>query len=146
MIFCTSKQDNFSTLDLVPIDKLEFILIVAPLKDSYNLACVAYKVAETFRVSLKVCVIWPQGSNSIKSSGSGKELEPWKNFVDVVEVPRPESKKSWWEICQMTQKGVLLVRPDNHIAWNAEIHVVEDFVGQMETVFSQILGVKKSSS
>ena len=70
----TFEQDVFSTLDLVPTDKLEFVLIIAPLKDSN--ARVAFKVAETetFKVSLKVCVIWPQGSvPTDDDSGSGKD-------------------------------------------------------------------------
>jgi len=141
----TFEQDIFSTLDLVPIDKLEFVLIIAPLKDSYDLARVAFKVAETFRVSLKVCVIWPQGSVPTDDFGSGKELEPWMNYIDVEEVRMSESK-SWWETCQMTSKGVILVRPDDHIGWSTEIDGVESIVQQVGRVFSLILGVGRTSS
>lgn len=141
----SSAKDVFSTLDLVPIDKLEFLLIIAPLRDSYDVASVAFKVAETFGVSLKVCVMWPEGSVPANASGSGMELEPWKNYVDVMEVRRSEAK-SWWEMCQMTSKGVILVRPDDHIGWSTEIDTVENVAQQVERVFSRILGARKTTS
>lgn len=131
-------------MDLIPIDKLEFLLVIAPSKDSYDVARVAFKVAETYRVSLKVCVIWPKGSIPTDASGSGNELEPWKNYVDAEEVRRSESK-SWWEMCRMTSKGVILVRPDDHIAWSTEIDAVESITQQVERVFSQILPVERTS-
>lgn len=146
MFFISSvfKQDAISTLDLVPIDKLEFLLIIAPSKDSYDFARVAFKVAETFGVSLKVCVIWPHGSTSTSTSRSGAELEPWKNYIDVEEVRRPQSK-SWWEMCQLTSKGVILVRPDDHIAWSTENDVDDDIVQRVEEAFMLILGVERTS-
>ncbi|KAK0573223.1 hypothetical protein LWI29_004575 [Acer saccharum] len=43
-----------STLDLVSGDKIKFLLIKAPLKDSYDLAGASFKVAEDFEVSIKL--------------------------------------------------------------------------------------------
>lgn len=140
-----SEQGTFSTLDLVPGDKLEFLLIIAPEGHSYDLARVACKVAETFKVSLKVCVIWPQGSSVKNATGSRTELEPLKNYVDVEEVER-SSVQSWWEMCQMTSKGVILVRPDDHIGWSTELDGVEDLVQQVERVFSKILRADRNTS
>lgn len=134
------EQETFSTLDLVPGYKLEFLLIIAPSRDSYELARVACKVAEAFKVSLKVCVIWPEGSSVKNASSSRMELEPLKNYVDVEEVKR-SSSESWWEMCQMTSKGVILVRPDDHIGWSTELDRVEDLVPQVESVFSEILKI-----
>lgn len=131
-------QDCFSTLDLISGDKLKFVLVIAPIKQSYDLARIALKVASEFKVPLKVCVIWPQGSASEKANGSDKELEPWSNYIDVEEVRRSPSV-SWWDMCQMTSKGVILVRPDDHVAWTAESDAVKDPLLEMERVFTIIL-------
>ncbi|ONK71146.1 uncharacterized protein A4U43_C04F5180 [Asparagus officinalis] len=145
MLNASENEDSISTLDLISVEKLEFLLIIAPLKDSYDVARVAFKVAETLRVSLKVCVIWAQGSAPADASGSGQEVEPWKNYVDVEEIQRSNSK-SWWEVCQMSNRGVILVRPDDHIAWSTEIDSVENIVQQVERVFFLILGAVRTSS
>ncbi|KAK0573278.1 hypothetical protein LWI29_005599 [Acer saccharum] len=47
-------QEIISTLDLVSGDKIKFLLIKAPLKDSYDLARAAFKMAEDFEVSIKL--------------------------------------------------------------------------------------------
>ncbi|KAG1330831.1 2,4-dichlorophenol 6-monooxygenase [Cocos nucifera] len=47
------SKDIFSTLDLIPGDKLEFLLIIAPVEKSYDLARSTLKVAEEFKFSLK---------------------------------------------------------------------------------------------
>lgn len=83
-------------------------------------------------------MIWPQGSASEKANGSDKELEPWSNYIDVEEVRRSPSV-SWWDMCQMTSKGVILVRPDDHVAWTAESDAVKDPLLEMERVFTIIL-------
>ncbi|XP_039120920.1 2,4-dichlorophenol 6-monooxygenase isoform X2 [Dioscorea cayenensis subsp. rotundata] len=134
----SSNEDCFSTLDLISGDKFEFVLVIAPIKQSYDLARIALKVASEFKVPLKVCVIWPQGSASEKANGSDKELEPWSNYIDVEEVRRSPSV-SWWDMCQMTSKGVILVRPDDHVAWTAESDAVKDPLLEMERVFTIIL-------
>lgn len=59
-----------STLDLVCGDKIEFVLIIAPIEDSYNLARAAFKVAEEFRVSARVCVVWPVEAGNAFGEGS----------------------------------------------------------------------------
>ncbi|KAM0932169.1 putative 2,4-dichlorophenol 6-monooxygenase [Dioscorea sansibarensis] len=131
------SEDCFSTLDLISGDKLEFVLLIAPIKLSYDLARVAFKAASEFKVSLKVCVIWPHGSSG-RANGSDKELDPWSNYIDVEEVHR-SSSMSWWDMCQMTSKGVILVRPDDHIAWTAESDAVKDPFLEMGRVFTILL-------
>lgn len=138
------STEEISTLDLVRIDKLEFVLIIAPSKDSYDLAKVAFKVAELFKVSLKTCVIWPHGSVQTNTCSSRMGLAPWNNFVDVEEV-RGSKLESWWEMCQMSSRGVILVRPDDHIAWSTQIDLLPSFVPEVERVFSQILGVARTT-
>ena len=132
------SQDNISTLDLVAPDKLEFLLIIAPAKKSYDLALAAYIVAQELEVSLKVCVIWPYGSfDDENNSGSGDTLQPWDDYVDVEEV---KSSPSWWETCQMSSRGAIMVRPDDHIAWRTTAEPGSDAVDQMRKLFSRILG------
>ncbi|XP_020681130.1 uncharacterized protein LOC110098599 [Dendrobium catenatum] len=135
----SSSEDLLSTLDLVPADKIEFLLIIAPVKESYDLACMAFKTAENFNVSLKVCILWPHGSSLKIPNCSSTELEPWRNYIDVVEV-KSQASGSWWEICHLSSNGVLLVRPDEHIAWSAESNNIEDSARELERVFSLIMG------
>ncbi|XP_010926595.3 uncharacterized protein [Elaeis guineensis] len=137
------SKDVFSTLDLIPGDKLEFLLIIAPVEKSYDLARSTLKVTEEFRVSLKVCIIWPEGSSDQRETGSRTKLDSWTNYIDVEEVKRPGSK-SWWELCHMTSKGFILVRPDEHIAWRSNSDTLGNTVLEVERVFSLILGVEKS--
>ncbi|KAK1575144.1 hypothetical protein Q3G72_003033 [Acer saccharum] len=47
-------EEIISTLDLVSGDKIKFLLINAPLEDSLDLARSAFKVAEDFKVSIKL--------------------------------------------------------------------------------------------
>ncbi|XP_058093909.1 uncharacterized protein LOC131239959 isoform X2 [Magnolia sinica] len=134
-----SSEVMLSTLDLISGHKLEFVLIIAPIKESYDLGCAAFKVASGFNVSLKVCIIWPQGSSNELTDGSKPALLPWENYIDVEEVKRSSSALSWWEMCRMTNRGAILVRPDEHIAWRAMDVLGDPFV-EMERAFSLILG------
>lgn len=138
-------QETLSTLDLVPGDKLEFVLIIAPVKESYDLARVILRTAEEFKVSVKVCIMWPQGSFVQKLRGSRVELDPWENFIDVEEVKRPSSTTSWLDTCRMTSHGVLLVRPDEHIAWMAESNKIDNAVSEARRVFAVILAAENTS-
>lgn len=131
-------QGVFSTLDLVTGDKLEFVLIIAPLKESYEIARATLKVADEFKLSAKVCVMWPQGSASAEVEQSRSELVPWTNYVDVEEVPLV-SDNSWWEMCRISRKNVILVRPDEHIAWRRESDMMRDADSEVRRVFSQIM-------
>ncbi|CAN4124347.1 unnamed protein product [Withania somnifera] len=116
-----SIKQIFSTLDLVSGDKVEFVLIIAPLKESYCLARAALEVANKFKVPLKVCVMWPSGS--IDGSGSSEAaLTPWKSFEDVVE------------------RGAILVRPDEHVAWRIKSSIADPIM-KMKNVFHVITGV-----
>lgn len=134
----SSSEGVLSTMDLVSGDKVQFVLIVAPLKKSYELACAMLKIAEELTLSAKVCVMWPQGSVDAKVRGSRSELAPWTNYVDVEEIPRA-SDNSWWETCQVSKNKVILVRPDEHIAWIKESDMVRDADSEVRRVFSQIL-------
>ncbi|KAF0919747.1 hypothetical protein E2562_031083 [Oryza meyeriana var. granulata] len=134
----TSNEGVFSTLDLVSGDKPEFALLIAPLKESYELARAMLKIADELRLSAKICVIWPQGSVDAKVKGSRSELAPWTNYVDVEEIPRAPVN-SWWDMCQITRKSVILVRPDEHIAWRTESDKVRDADSEVRRVFSKVL-------
>ncbi|KAJ4798841.1 3-(3-hydroxy-phenyl)propionate/3-hydroxycinnamic acid hydroxylase [Rhynchospora pubera] len=133
-----STEETLSTLDLVSGDKPEFLLIIAPLKASYHMARVILTKAEELRVLLKVCIVWPHCSCQSRSTGSRAELEPWKNYIDVEECKKD---RSWWDMCCLTNKGVLLVRPDEHIAWRTESDRVADAVSEAEKVLSRVLGL-----
>lgn len=78
-------------------------------------------------------------TDAIESGSSSKAaLLPWKNFVDVVEAKKSPSS-SWWDLCQMTEKGAILVRPDEHIAWRAKSEIKDDPHLELKKVFSAIL-------
>lgn len=134
-------QETYSTLDLVSAEKVEFLLIIAPVDSSYHLALAAFQVAEECRVPLKVCIMWPEetieGANRSKAA-----LLPWENFIDVLEVKRDPNLSSWWGICQMTDRGAILVRPDEHIAWRTKSELLGDAKAEMTKVFHTILGAQ----
>ncbi|XP_059657738.1 uncharacterized protein LOC132304189 isoform X1 [Cornus florida] len=135
-----SSEETFSTLDLVCGDKIEFLLIVAPLEESYHLAHAAFNAAEKFKVSVRVCIMWPDGTDC-GVVGSKTELIPWENYIDVKEVKQASTSLSWWDTCQMTDRGAILVRPDEHIAWRANSRVTGDLNLEMKNVFSAVLGL-----
>lgn len=132
------SEETVSTLDLVSGDKVEFVLIIAPVEESYHLAREAFKVAEEQEFSLKVCIFWSTDSVEGFKVGSGAALSPWKNYADVVEVP---STSNWWDMCNMTKRGAILVRPDEHIAWRTSSTLAGDPRVEMQRVFSTILGL-----
>ncbi|XP_042488396.1 putative polyketide hydroxylase isoform X2 [Macadamia integrifolia] len=137
-----SSEEIFSTLDLVSGDKVVFLLIIAPKNESYNLAQAALKVADGFRVSLKICVMWPSGS--VKEIGANKTaLMSIKDCIHVEEIRRSAPSPSWWDICQMTDRGAILVRPDEHIAWRTKSEV-SDPISEMQNVFSLVLLGKRT--
>ncbi|KAK9276070.1 hypothetical protein L1049_005601 [Liquidambar formosana] len=139
------SEEIFSTLDLLSGEKVEFLLIIAPVKESYELAHAAFKVAKEFKVSARVCVMWPGGTVNGVEVGSKMALAPWENYIDVMEVKRSPTSLSWWSICQMTDKGAILVRPDEHIAWRVKAGVVGDPTLEMVNAFSALLGMKSTS-
>ncbi|XVF02707.1 hypothetical protein REPUB_Repub04eG0197500 [Reevesia pubescens] len=138
------SEETISTLDLVSGDKVEFLLMIAPMEESYNLAQAAFKVANEYKVSIKVCVLWPAGTATGVQPGSKAKLAPWKNYVDVIEVKRSLGSLSWWRTCQMTEQGAILVRPDEHIAWRSKSRVAGNPYSEMKMVFSTILGVEST--
>ncbi|KAM7269730.1 hypothetical protein ACFE04_025227 [Oxalis oulophora] len=133
-------EEPISTLDLVSGDKVEFLLIVAPTKESYLLARSAFEVFEKFKIDLKVCVLWPASTINTNESTT-VALAPWKNFLDVVEIKRSDNSVSWWNTCQMTEMGAILVRPDDHIAWRVKSSILEDPILKLTGVCSTILGI-----
>ncbi|XP_052205347.1 uncharacterized protein LOC127810117 isoform X2 [Diospyros lotus] len=137
-----ATEETFSTLDLVSGDKVEFLLIIAPLESSYCLAHTALKVANEFKVSTRVCVMWPHDSVDGAEVGSKESLRPRESYIDVVEVKQASTSLSWWDICRMTPRGAILVRPDQHIAWRAKLGVGGDPTMEMRRVFSTILSVE----
>ncbi|XP_038712996.1 putative polyketide hydroxylase isoform X1 [Tripterygium wilfordii] len=140
----SSNEESISTLDMVSGDKVEFLLIIAPIDSSYHLARAAFKVAEEFKVSVRVCVFWSADTAGGVDIGSKGALAPWDNYIDVAEVKSSSNPLSWWNICQMTEKGAILVRPDEHIAWSVKSGAVRDPSLEMRRVFSAILGVNST--
>lgn len=119
--------------------------MIAPTEDSYHLAHAAFKVAEEFKVSARICVVWPHNTASGTRVSSKEALAPWENFIDVQEVkrsPSDSSYSSWWSICQMSGRGAILARPDEHIAWQTKSGIVGDPMQEMKRVFSAVLGLK----
>ncbi|GER30071.1 3-(3-hydroxy-phenyl)propionate/3-hydroxycinnamicacid hydroxylase [Striga asiatica] len=137
-----STKDAFSTLDLISVDKIEFLLIIAPIKESYRVAQSAFKVAEELNVALKVCVIWQERPTD--GIGNSKtQLLPWNNFVDVVKAKSGSpNSSSWWDLCGMSHTGAILVRPDEHIAWRVKSGIEnDDLLLVLKNVFCSILGL-----
>lgn len=131
-------QDIISTLDLISGDKIEFLLIIAPRSESYHLAHAGFKVAEEFKTSVKVCILWSASTTKIESS-SKDLLTPWENYVDVEEIRQSTTSPSWWDICKMTDKGAILVRPDEHIAWRVKSGISGDPNTELMRVFTTLL-------
>lgn len=129
------SQETCSTLDLLSANDVEFLLIIAPIKGSYQLAQAAFKVADEFNIPLKVCVLWQE-----KATGSSKTaLLPWRNFIDVVEAKTSPSLQSWWDLCQITDRGAILVRPDEHVAWHTKSEIKNNPRSELKKIFSAIL-------
>lgn len=129
-----------STLDLVSTEKVEFLLIISPLQESYELARATFKVGKELMANVKVCVVWPSSDEGLERE-SNSAVAPWENYVDVMEVKRQNGEgTSWWSICKMSDRGSILVRPDQHIAWRAKSGITLDPTLHMRDVFSIILG------
>lgn len=137
-----SYQEVVSTLDLVSMEKLEFLLIISPLEESYQLACAMFRVAEEFKANVKVCVLWPSDIVRGTTTQSKLALAPWQNLIDVMEVKMQSNPASWWSICKMTETGSILVRPDQHVSWRVKASVSGDPTLEMRRVFSAILGTR----
>lgn len=125
------------------IAKVKFLLIIAPIEESYQLARSAFKVAEEFNVLVKVCIMW-QEYTADGISRSEMALLPYKNFVDVIKAKNFLTLPSWWDLCQMTDRGCLLVRPDEHIAWRSKVEIKQDPILVLREVFLGVLGSKSS--
>ncbi|XP_047972594.1 putative polyketide hydroxylase isoform X2 [Salvia hispanica] len=134
-----SKEETCSTLDLVSANNVEFLLIISAIEESYQLAQAAFKVAQEFQLPLKVCIMWKDKATYAVLSSSERLLSPWKNFVDVVDAKTCPGLPSWWDLCQMTNKGAILVRPDEHVAWRTKSGIEGDPVSELKKVFSAIL-------
>ncbi|KAI4382515.1 hypothetical protein MLD38_008470 [Melastoma candidum] len=136
-----SVEEKVSTLDLVRSDMVEFLFIIAPVRDSYALARAALEVADELKVSVRVCIMWDVDDRDGFKSGSKSAMAPWTNFIDVQQMEGGNSS-SWWDICKMTDRGVILVRPDEHVAWQAKSPIIGDDPSKvMEKVFSVLLGL-----
>lgn len=140
MLLDSTREVVVSTLDLVSTEKVEFLLIISPLQESYELARATFKVAKEYMANVKVCVVWPSSDECVERE-SKSALAPWENYVDVMEVKKQTGEEaSWWNICKMSERGSILVRPDQHIAWRVESSVTLDPTLHMRDVFSIILG------
>nr|GEY80208.1 aromatic-ring hydroxylase-like protein [Tanacetum cinerariifolium] len=74
-----TREATISTLDLISGDKVEFLLIIAPIEASYRLAHAALKVADEHQITVKVCVMWPNGSVN-GDARTKAALAPWENY------------------------------------------------------------------
>lgn len=137
-------QDVLSTLDLVSLDRLEFILIIAPKKESFNLAEACAKIAKEYNTSLKTCIMWPNKSFTENMDECKLSLISIHNVINVTAARSSSASPSWWNLCQITDRGAILVRPDEHIAWRATSEVTGDLISLMRGVFSKIFGNKLS--
>lgn len=137
-VLASEEMEIISTLDLVSGDEVEFLLIIAPRLKSYHLARAALKVAEDFKTSVRVCILWSANTTKIESS-SKEELTPWENYIDVQEIRQSSTSPSWWDVCQMTDKGAILVRPDEHIAWRVKSSISGDPNTELIRVLTTLL-------
>lgn len=138
-----SSKVTISTHDLLSGDKIEFLMIIAPMEASYRLARAAFRVAKEFRVCARVCIMWPVDTTVDGARKRSEEaLAPWEKYIDVVEVRKSSHVLSWWSLCQMTEKGAILVRPDEHIGWRTESVFMADPISEMKMVFSAIMAMK----
>ncbi|VVA92426.1 unnamed protein product [Arabis nemorensis] len=139
-ILSDSKREVVSTLDLVSTEKVEFLLLISPLEESYELARATFKVAKEFMANVKVCIVWPSSHDGVEGE-SKSALASLESYVDVMEVKKQSGEEtSWWSICKMSERGSILVRPDQHIAWRVKSDVPLNPTLHMRDVFSIILG------
>ncbi|CAM8880765.1 unnamed protein product [Rhodiola kirilowii] len=137
-LLSSASKEPVSTLDLISINKIEFLLIISPLAESYNLAHAAFEVTKKLGIRIRVCIMWPAGTPDGAEVGSNKALAPWINYINVVQVKQHSTSPSWWDVCKMRQNGAILVRPDDHIAWRVK-GLVGNPYNEMERVFSAVL-------
>lgn len=151
------NKETCSTLDLFSGNVIEFLLIAAPSKTCYVWADAALKIAKVYKVPLKVCIIWPGGTSASPLSKepmhawhenegsitqqmqSVLEGEDWRRENTEFVVDVEEISGSWWELCKMTKPGVVLVRPDEHIAWRSDPTFSGDTMLELNKVFSIVL-------
>lgn len=88
--------------------------------------------------------MWPSNTDRGVAISSAGALMPRESYIDVVEVE--DHSPSWWDMCKMTDKGAILVRPDQHIAWRVRAGFVGDHIREMERVFSAVLGKQPYTS
>lgn len=111
------------------------------------MAKAALKVAEGLHIPVKICVMWPCQTMDDKLLGrSETSLAPWKFFVDVMKDENANTSYSWWDICQITERGALLVRPDEHIAWCSKSEIKGNLVIEMNRIFCTVLGIEYNQS
>lgn len=110
------EQDGklISTLDLVGIG--EFLLIIGSSNEKWSEAI--KEISNTLGVQIK-CI----------------------SIGDDCDYHDPTSQ--WKEVCQITEEGAILVRPDNHVAWRTKVEV-ENPLETLTNVMNGILGKKQS--
>lgn len=151
------NKEICSTLDLISGNVTEFLLIATPSKTCYIWADAAFKIAKVYKVPLKVCIIWPRGISASRLSKESMDAwhesegsitqqmqsvldgEDWRRENTEFVVDVEEISGSWLELCKMTKPGVLLVRPDEHIAWRSDPTFSGDTMPELNKVFSIVL-------
>lgn len=127
-----ADQGIYSTLDLISGDNLELVTLVGPNYSGRMWGDSMLRVAKFFQVMLKVVVVWPAGSSSkineqMESSTFSQDedrdcseistLREWGGEKAHCVMHVEEVDRSWWELCRIPDVGVILIRPDDHVAW-----------------------------
>ncbi|CAN6449050.1 unnamed protein product [Victoria cruziana] len=138
----SSPDETFSTLDLVRGDRVEFLLMVGPIRASYNLASAALKIAAGIKLPLRVCIVLSEAfSHQCIDNGRKSLQDNWSNVIEV-QIRKTQASSSWWDL---VSKGAILVRPDDHIAWQVALsESIQNPVLEFERVFSQLLRLGKT--
>lgn len=136
-----------STLDLIKGDGLEFYAFVGPNTSGYLWGESMLLAAKTFKVKLKVVVIWPLGLSESKETSCSTEapkehaqqLHKWDNGnrEDILHVE--EVDKDWWQLCKLSHLGAILVRPDDHVAWVSSMETSSCSIHELHDVFATVL-------
>ncbi|KAH6557276.1 hypothetical protein KP509_1Z124200, partial [Ceratopteris richardii] len=145
-----------STLDINKGDSVEFLAFVGPNESGTLWADLILKSAAAFRIKTKVVIVWPFGfsefqagtlkvlSKRISTSRASIQCasQKWKYASTENILHVEESDEDWWDLCKVLPLGIILVRPDDHVAWVSSKESSEDSTNVVQKVFCTIL--KKS--
>ncbi|XP_024524875.1 uncharacterized protein LOC9654414 [Selaginella moellendorffii] len=132
------SEDISSTLDLIHPSRLEFLFLVECSASGLNWAEDALQLSKSSPFPLRVVVLSDQTARDAEADfvGSWKE----RNAGAYTEVVAAD-KCNWWELCGVSQPGiVILVRPDDHIAWRSSKQHGSKSFEELRLAFDSVLG------